>query len=541
MFNRSRRSFLRNIVVLSSLWGVGLKTARAKSTSNQLIALDIRNFGAIGDGLNDDSDALDKALSLVTAKGGELLFPHGIYRITRPLKYQLLKDVILQGNGATLLFDYARNPSYGISFSGKKTVSGVLSKNIRMGSKEWLESSSFSSDAIILLEQVNHEFISLNLSLSNSGKAQCILSSQQAFFKSEMTGKSLVNDKDGTTFLIIAILDRFNALVILGNNQAKQPDFSNYPKWAVVDLWCAARGYYIKGEFINLKKSKNSSYLCCDAIWDNYASKQTQISMVKSGKLRINGLTVDGGGGNYGVMLVNLVGLELKQLTITNCMINSLQIEESYQVKILNSVIEVAVTNLPSNYAGCINSSQNVNIIGCKFSGGTHSLSHGGTIPCRNIQITNTSFSKSKSWTLDFHGNIQGVVLTSVIADGGGYIGAIDVKIQNSVFRNSSTIQGALVLGPERDSKFYQITNCKVNNLQGNGLVIANQFVIHSIQQLLISTSTIVGTKNGILVQAYPYGKSPLITKMMLVGNNISAPTQISNVNNINKFIINKE
>lgn len=540
MFNSSRRSFLRNIVVLSSLLGISLKTARAKSNINQLISLSIKDFGAIGDGKNDDSDALDKALSLVTANGGVLLFPRGVYRITRPLKYQLLKDVILQGNGATLLCDYTGNSSYVINFSGKKNISRMLSKNIRMGSKEWLESSSFSSDTVILLEQVNHEFISLDLSLSNSVKGQCILASQQAFFKPEMNGKSLINNKDGATFLIISILDRFNALVIPGNNQAKQLDFSNYSKWSIVDLWCASRGYYIRGEFVNLKKSKSGSSLCSDAIWDNYASKQTQISIVKSGILKISGLTINGGGCNYGMMLANLVGLELNQLTIVNCIVNSLQIKESYRVKILNSVINVGSSDVSSNYAVCITSSQDVNIINCKFSGGTHSLSHGGTFPCRNIQITNTSFSSSKSWTLDFHGNVQGVVLTSIIADGGGYIGAIDVKIQNSVFRNSSNIQGALVLGPERDSKFYQVINCKVNNLQGNGIVIANQFVVRNIQQILISTSVVVSTKNAILLQAYPYGNSPSIAKMMVASNNISAPAQITNINNINKFIIGK-
>lgn len=45
----------------------------------------VRAFGAVGDGINDDTSAIQSAIHAIPASGGAVTFPPGIYRVTAPL------------------------------------------------------------------------------------------------------------------------------------------------------------------------------------------------------------------------------------------------------------------------------------------------------------------------------------------------------------------------------------------------------------------------------------------------------------------------
>ncbi len=66
----------------------------------------VRDFGAVGDGRTDDTDAIRHA---VEAGGGRLVFPRGTYRLTAPLEVDLDRSgpIALAGEGGTarLLMD----------------------------------------------------------------------------------------------------------------------------------------------------------------------------------------------------------------------------------------------------------------------------------------------------------------------------------------------------------------------------------------------------------------------------------------------------
>jgi len=63
-------------------------------------AINIKDYGAVGDGVSDDTDAFETALDeLVTGpRSGVLFLPAGEYRITKP-GFQLLKGVTIMGEG----------------------------------------------------------------------------------------------------------------------------------------------------------------------------------------------------------------------------------------------------------------------------------------------------------------------------------------------------------------------------------------------------------------------------------------------------------
>ena len=69
-------------------------------TAKEACAVDVRQFGAVGDGVHDDTDAIQNAIHFTPA-GARILFPAGTY-LTRPLALRSHLTLELQA-GATLL------------------------------------------------------------------------------------------------------------------------------------------------------------------------------------------------------------------------------------------------------------------------------------------------------------------------------------------------------------------------------------------------------------------------------------------------------
>lgn len=66
-----------------------------------LTAANVKAFGAVGDGVTNDSEAIQKALDSVK-NGGTVYFPKGVYCLHSHVKYYSNQDLIFE-NGATLL------------------------------------------------------------------------------------------------------------------------------------------------------------------------------------------------------------------------------------------------------------------------------------------------------------------------------------------------------------------------------------------------------------------------------------------------------
>ena len=102
-------------------------------------------FGAVGDGANDDTEAVKNAISYVKAKGGTVFFPAGIYRIGSTIKFDsFLSGVTIRGEneryanrgtvirytGSGYLFEFSANFFHcnieNILFEGDDSNSGLL-------------------------------------------------------------------------------------------------------------------------------------------------------------------------------------------------------------------------------------------------------------------------------------------------------------------------------------------------------------------------------------------------------------------------------
>ena len=66
-------------------------------------SIDVRQVGALGDGVHDDTKAIQDAINaLWRAKGGVLSFPPGQYRISHPLRLSSTSNFEIRGTGAVL-------------------------------------------------------------------------------------------------------------------------------------------------------------------------------------------------------------------------------------------------------------------------------------------------------------------------------------------------------------------------------------------------------------------------------------------------------
>lgn len=76
-------------------------TARASSTTASPVS--VRSFGAVGDGIADDTQAIRRAIEAMPDAGGTVFFPAGTYRVTATIT--LRSRLTLIGDHATLRLD----------------------------------------------------------------------------------------------------------------------------------------------------------------------------------------------------------------------------------------------------------------------------------------------------------------------------------------------------------------------------------------------------------------------------------------------------
>ena len=102
----ARREFLRNATVLAMPVAFGAivpqafahsqMLALAPARSRGLTVLDVRDFGAKGDGAHDDTAAIQAAINALPTEGGTVVVPAGTYMIDTSKKINLRSRMLLQ-------------------------------------------------------------------------------------------------------------------------------------------------------------------------------------------------------------------------------------------------------------------------------------------------------------------------------------------------------------------------------------------------------------------------------------------------------------
>ena len=106
-----RQMFLLASVLIATLAGVAFRY-QPVIEKPQLVG--VRGLGALGDGITDDTNAIQKAIDAGT---GSVVFPSGVYRITRPLLVNLERTgpIALTGDGTATLKMSGQGPAIQIA------------------------------------------------------------------------------------------------------------------------------------------------------------------------------------------------------------------------------------------------------------------------------------------------------------------------------------------------------------------------------------------------------------------------------------------
>ncbi|QGQ25141.1 hypothetical protein F1728_21705 [Gimesia benthica] len=101
------------LLVLSCLLIMSPKTQSQNQSSEKPPALDttVKAFGALGDGAADDSDAIQRA---VDSKQGQIVFPKGVYRLTKTITVDLdkLGPTSISSDGTATIIKAGPGPAF---------------------------------------------------------------------------------------------------------------------------------------------------------------------------------------------------------------------------------------------------------------------------------------------------------------------------------------------------------------------------------------------------------------------------------------------
>ncbi len=107
--------FVNKVLSVKAMSGFKTKTSRVnREMMKKPSTINVRSFGAVGDGRADDTGAIQQAIDVAAAKNAELIFPAGLYNISKTLT--LPKDISIHGAGSAC---FKSNNGTKTLFSGK--------------------------------------------------------------------------------------------------------------------------------------------------------------------------------------------------------------------------------------------------------------------------------------------------------------------------------------------------------------------------------------------------------------------------------------
>jgi hypothetical protein len=98
-------------------------------------SVSVKDFGAVGDGVTDDTAAITNAISNI-ASGGVLEFPFGAYKITSSISQDISGSIILEGDNSTISYENASHTEYAIRLNDTSGVDIVINNLTIDGTKK---------------------------------------------------------------------------------------------------------------------------------------------------------------------------------------------------------------------------------------------------------------------------------------------------------------------------------------------------------------------------------------------------------------------
>ncbi len=141
------------------------------------IFLDVKNFGAVGDGIHDDTAAVQAAFDEAGRQGGgTVFFPSGVYKLTRQIDLPLTVSILGDGDSSVLDFSQGVLPDFPVACivgTGSLIPIPTLATNIDQydtGATLSTPSTIIDENDVIILENTTDFSFSLQLPYFHAGE-----------------------------------------------------------------------------------------------------------------------------------------------------------------------------------------------------------------------------------------------------------------------------------------------------------------------------------------------------------------------------------
>jgi len=122
-------------------------------------AVNVKDFGAVGDGVTDDTAAIQAAVAAVPSSGGDVYFPAGRYKISTEITI-ISKVVYLRGDGAGASFIVQTGAAAnGINFNNATYMPGGGISGLSIHAGSLYNTGTGSTGSGIKVQKVNGNFI----------------------------------------------------------------------------------------------------------------------------------------------------------------------------------------------------------------------------------------------------------------------------------------------------------------------------------------------------------------------------------------------
>lgn len=163
--------------------GTGAVTTTVQSKLREVVS--VKDFGAVGDGVADDSAAIQAAVTSL-ASGGTVFFPRGTYRLISDIQFSVSNLTFSGENGASILRkDASASNEYIIRTTGTGTISNTVISGLRF---ETQRVSASGTQALINADGPTISGFTVQNCVFNNTTAYC-----NSIFLKAASGKTISN------------------------------------------------------------------------------------------------------------------------------------------------------------------------------------------------------------------------------------------------------------------------------------------------------------------------------------------------------------
>ena len=456
----------------SYVTSTGSTTGRTLATRFAEV-VNVKDYGAVGDGVTDDTTAIQAAISAVSVSGGTLFFPTGSYKVTSEISMTISESVHIAGYNAKLVFSGLSAGEYALTLQGSygsaTSITG-LTANERAGTTTLAD--TLSKGDIIRVKESGRRDPAAGITLSAvTLTTEITLTADASVFTSTDVGKSIIPTSGGGTVYITGYTSGTELTGVVGNNDAMGSLTYTSGSWGFTELFAPSRPSYIKGEFLTIDTANTSTdeLIFDEPLTTTYTDSYTYAETYTGGSLTLEGLQIECTEDVTGLYLYELCDVHIKDCKVSgSSMRKGIFLSNTYNANIYNTTINGA-TSTTDPYGLQVWSSQFVNTYGLKISSNGHGITHSGGHPSRYCTHTNAEISGTNG-ALDLHGAADEITVRDSRMIGGCTIYGRNCSIHNCTISDdlglggeSTTVANELIrYRPESAGGRMCLTDCNI-------------------------------------------------------------------------------